>query len=509
MSGCSAPVVMICLVECITSGSHAEQSTENFPANQLVAFNTMNMLNRVSIVVAVACWFANVNGPARRMLHADESASSRKPNVIIFYTDDQGSIDANCYGSKDLITPTIDKLARTGVRFKQMYSPSAICSASRAGLMTGRFPARAGVPSNVSGKAGTEGLPHGEVTIADMLQDAGYATAHIGKWHLGHQRETMPNGQGFDYSMGHMQGCIDNYSHFFYWSGPNRHDLWLNGDEIHRDGEFFGDLMRDHCQGFISDHRDQPFFIYMAINWPHYPLQGTRKWRDEYENKIADPQRRRYAELVSTTDELIGNVVDHIESLGLRDDTLIIFQSDHGHSVEERTFGGGGNPGPYRGCKGNLFEGGLRVPSVVSWPGRVPQGETRDQIAMGCDWLPTIADFVGCETGENILDGKSIRSLIESGEVDSPHEDLYWRLGKGDRAQWAVRQGDWKLLGNPKDQRQPNLLTADDRLFLVNLKEDLSESTNLAADYPEQTRQLREIRDRYEAGIVRSSAEPR
>lgn len=231
-------------------------------------------------------------------------ASSKRPNVIIFYTDDQGSLDANCYGSKDLATPTIDGLAASGVRFTQMYAPSAICSSSRAGLMTGRFPARAGVANNIGDAEGTEGMPHSEFTIADMLHDSGYRTAHIGKWHLGHRAETRPNGQGFDFSFGHMQGCIDNYSHFFYWHGPNRHDLWLNGRELYREGEYFGDLMRDYCKQFISEKSEQPFFVYMAINWPHYPLQGSQKWRDLYAERIDDPQRQRYAALLSTADEL-------------------------------------------------------------------------------------------------------------------------------------------------------------------------------------------------------------
>ena len=421
----------------------------------------------------------------------------RPPNVIIFYTDDQGSLDANCYGSEDLITPTMDRLAATGVRFTQMYSPSAICSASRAGLMTGRFPARAGVPSNVSANPGTEGMPHSEITIADMLHGAGYRTAHIGKWHLGHLPETKPNGQGFDFSFGHMQGCIDNYSHFFYWNGPNRHDLWLNGEEVYRDGEFFGDLMLEHCTQFITQQQDSPFFVYVAINWPHYPMQGPQRWRDAYAGRIEDPQRRRYAELVSTTDELIGQVISHLEGLGLRDETLIVFQSDHGHSVEERAFFGGGNPGPYRGAKGCLFEGGLRIPAIVSWPGQIPQGETRDQAVFGCDWLPTIADYAGCSLPTVKLDGRSIRGVIDSSDADSPHDHLYWLLGKGQRAQWVVRQGDWKLLGNPQDRRAPDSITPDDQLFLVDLSKDISETTNLASQFPDRVAQLQAIHEGY------------
>ncbi len=430
---------------------------------------------------------------------AAEPATASRPNVIVFYTDDQGSVDAGCYGAKDLITPTIDRLAATGVRFTQMYAPSAICSSSRAGLMTGRFPARAGVPSNVSGDEGTMGMPHQEVTIADMLQTAGYRTAHIGKWHLGHLPETKPNGQGFDFSFGHMQGCIDNYSHFFYWAGPNRHDLWLNGQEIYRDGEYFGDLLRTQCKQFIDQNQQHPFFVYMAINWPHYPMQGTKKWRDAYEGRIADPQRRRYAELLSTADELIGDMVAHLEMLGLRDNTLIVFQSDHGHSVEERAFFGGGDAGPYRGCKGSLFEGGLRVPSVVSWPGKIPQGDVRDQAAFGCDWLPTIADYVGCPTLADSLDGRSLRAVIDSPTAASPHEHLYWRLGNGGGAQWAVRKGDWKLLGNPKDPRQPNALTDDDQIFLVNLDQDLGETQNASTKHPAKVAELKAIHERYES----------
>ena len=202
---------------------------------------------------------------------ASASCFAARPNVVVIYTDDQGSLDANCYGSNDLDTPTFDRLASEGVRFTQMYSPSAICSASRAGLMTGRFPARAGVPGNVSSAHGHAGMPPSEVTMAELLKSAGYVTGHVGKWHLGYTPETMPNAQGYDSSFGHMGGCIDNFSHFFYWNGPNRHDLWRDGKEIFRDGEFFLDLMLDEGRSFIKANQTKPFFLYWAINAPHYP----------------------------------------------------------------------------------------------------------------------------------------------------------------------------------------------------------------------------------------------
>ena len=422
-------------------------------------------------------------------VHLKAASRRDKPNVVIIYTDDQGTLDAHCYGSEDLITPNIDRLAETGVRFTQMYSPSAICSASRAGLMTGRFPARAGVPGNVSSHRGVAGMPGEEVTIAEMLGQNGYHTGHVGKWHLGYTPDTMPNGQGFSQSFGHMGGCIDNYSHFFYWNGPNRHDLWRNGKEIWLDGDYFGDSMVAECQRLISMWKDERFLIYWAINWPHYPLQGTINWRQKYAH-LPSP-RNKYAAFVSSLDERIGMVIDHLEELGLRDDTIIVFQSDHGHSVEERTFGGGGNPGPYRGCKGCLFEGGIRVPAVISWRNHLPMGEVRGQMTVGCDWFPTIAELTDTQLPNHHLDGKSIVDVINSSAAESPHESFYWQLGRGKKAQWVVRSGDWKLLGNPQDRRDPSSLGTSDRLFLANLEIDKTESRNLAVKHPRIVERLK------------------
>lgn len=435
-----------------------------------------------------------------------QSAESH-PNVIVIYTDDQGSVDAGCYGADDIETPNIDLLAKTGVRFTQMLAPSAICSASRAGLLTGKIPAAAGVPSNVSSAKGKSGMPDTEITMAELFQSNGYATGHIGKWHLGYTEQTMPNNQGFDYSFGHMGGCIDNYSHFFYWNGPNRHDLWRNGEEIFEDGKYFGDLMVEEMQKFITSKKDNPFFLYWAINWPHYPLQGTSKWREKYKN-LPHP-RDKYATFVSSTDDLIGKVIKHLESLNLRENTIILFQSDHGHSVEERTFFGGGSAGRYRGHKGNLFEGGLRVPSVVSWPGRIPAGEVRDQLVCGIDWFPTLADLAGISlpSGHKIH-GKPISKVLQSSEAESPHSDIYWQLGSHPtKSKWVVRKGDWKLLGNTAENVRPDgvpELTAGDRkLFLVNLAEDIGETKNVLEEHPDIVRELLDIKATYDADIAK------
>ncbi len=456
--------------------------------------STASLPQRLSTVLLTVVMVALVIGS-----HASTSAADR-PNVLIIYTDDQGTLDAKCYGSEDLQTPSIDRLAATGVRFTQMYAPSCICSASRAGLLTGRFPVRAGVPSNVSSQEGKAGMPPSEYTVGEVFQDAGYATAHVGKWHLGYTPETMPNAQGFSSSFGHMGGCIDNYSHFFYWQGPNRHDLWRNGKEIFEDGQFFPDLTVREVKAAIEEAEDKPFMIYWAINVPHYPYQGTDKWRKEYAS-LPSP-RREYAAFVSTMDEKVGEVLDYLEEQKLRENTIVVFQSDHGHSTEERAFFGGGNAGPYRGAKGCLFEGGIRVPSVVSWPGGLPKGEVRDQMVTGCDWLPTLAALAGVSPGSAHLDGKDLSAVLRSGAAASPHDEFFWQMGNGKNAQWAVRQGDWKLLGNCRDTSQRGSLSPSDKeLFLVNLKSDPGEMTNVAKEHPELVETLKKIRDNSLEGI--------
>ena len=418
-----------------------------------------------------------------------------KPNVILIYTDDQGSIDLNCYGAKDLITPQLDKLAKSGTRFTQFYSAAPVCSPSRAAVITGRYPQRAGLAGNASSKSGGSGMPTDEITMAEIFKSAGYKTAHIGKWHLGYTPDQMPNGQGFDYSFGHMGGCIDNYSHFFYWNGPNRHDLFQNGKEIWRDGEFFPDLMVTEAKQFMKKNKKDPFFMYWAINVPHYPLQGTDKWRKKYSH--LDSPRDMYAAFVSTMDEMIGAVIDCVDDLGIRDNTIIVFQSDHGHSQEERTFGGGGSSGPYRGAKFSLFEGGIRVPAIISWPGEVPANQVRSQFATAVDWLPTVASMAGIDTpAERVLDGHDLTDVIYD-NADAPVDTFYWQSGRGlgGKPQWAVRHGNWKLIGNPKDTSNKAPITAKDAMFLVDLSEDVAEMRNVAAKNPEVVEQLRKMHE--------------
>lgn len=419
--------------------------------------------------------------------------AAERPNVIVIMTDDQGTLDLNCYGATDLYTPNFDRMAEQGVRFTQFYAGSSVCSPSRASLLTGKSPSGADLTGN-AGRVG--GLPPEQVTIAEMLKAEGYATAHIGKWHLGKDQGRRPENQGFDYTFGHMEGCIDNYSHFFYWSGPNYHDLWEDGKEVYEDGYYFQDSLIEKAGHFIDENKEQPFFIYLAINLLHYPLQPDSKWLEHYKD-LPSP-RKNYAACVSTVDEKIGRLITSLESTGELDNTLIIFQSDHGHSVEERTMWGGGYAGPYRGSKFGFFEGGLRVPAIVMGPG-VAKGVEIHNSAMSMDFLPTIADFCGVSKLPEEVEGTTLRAMLE-GKDRQIRNTMYWNMS-GDR--WAVRQGPWKLLFNPRDdtKKYTKLDPIKDRYFLANLEMDRSESRNLVQDFPDKAGELIEVYSKWKHAL--------
>ena len=386
-----------------------------------------------------------------------DSSPRPNPNVVLFVADDLGAVDLRCYGSKDLLTPHIDELAQSGVRFTQFYVTAPVCTASRVSMLTGRHFPRALRPGR--------GLNRGETTIAEMLKTAGYRTACIGKWHLGFEDGMFAEDQGFDEFFGHRTGAMDNYSHHFYWGGPDRHVMWRGKERWHEEGSYFPDMMVRESVDFIEENKDNPFFLYVSFNIPHYPIQPDPAARARY-GHIKDESRREYAALVSTMDDRVGMIMAKLEELDLRDDTIVIFISDHGHSTEEQS-GGGGSAGTMRGGKFTLWEGGLRVPAIISWPAGIPDEELRQQPVTSMDLLPTIAELCNVPPPDVIIDGKSLAGVCTSKDSDSPHKALFW-VYKDD---WAVREGPWKIVGRGGD------------VFLANLDLDPTETIDYSASH--------------------------
>jgi len=451
---------------------------------------SINVNTRRDFLKAMGCGVLALAAPG--YLFCGEK-TARRPNVVLILTDDQGTLDLNCFGSKDLHTPNLDRLAEHGTRFTQFYIGQPVCSPSRASLITGRYPQRAQLPRNASGD---RGMPGEQVTIAEMLRAEGYRTAAFGKWHLGELPEMSPLSQGFDEFFGHKLGCIDNYSHFFYWHGPNRHDLWRNNEPYWEDGKFFPDMIVREAHRFMETNKDRPFFLYLPFNNPHYPMQAEVKFRDMYAG-IEEP-RKSYAAFVSSVDEKIGRVIGKIDELGIRDNTIIIFLSDHGHSVEERANFGGGNAGQYRGHKFQLWEGGIRVPCVVSWIGHIPENEIRNQVAVSFDLMPTIAHYCGVKLPDRIIDGKNIADIIASDKAVSPHKVLHWEYHH-----WAIREGDWKLVADGPPSEHLGKKIPKVKYFLSNMAEDVTETENLADKYPDIVERLIKLHEQWIEEVVK------
>lgn len=408
--------------------------------------------------------------------------SATKPNVVLLYTDDQGTLDVNVYGSSDLYTPNMDRLAKSGVMFTQAYAHT-VCCPSRAMLMTGRYPQRSGVVT--WGKS----MAKEELTIAELLKENGYKTGLIGKWHLGMDFEYGPMAQGFDVFYGHRGGFIDNYEHY-HLHKEGAHDLWDGKKEIFEKGKYYPDFMTSKALEFIDSNKDKPFFLYLAFNLPHYPEQADSKYEKFYKN-IAEP-RKSYGMTVSTVDGLIGRVIDKLEESGLRENTIVIFMSDNGHSEEDYKIkmeghksglvkgtnygpnGGGGNTGKWLGHKMNFLEGGIRVPAMISYPAKIASGLKRSQLITAMDWMPTIAELCGIKTEKSNLDGYSVLPLIENNSA-SKYDAVFYQWKKD----WMVREGDWKLIGKKNKAS-----------LLVRLSDELPERKNYLEENPEKAAEL-------------------
>ena len=411
---------------------------------------------------------------------------ARPPNVIIFYTDDQGIGDVGCYGATDVKTPNIDALAAAGARFTNFYSAAPVCSPSRAALLTGRYPLRCGVPNIVQSAAGVVGLKGSEITLAEVLKQRGYRTGLVGKWHLGSAPESRPNAHGFDDFFGFHSGCIDYYSHIFYWGGGRDpfHDLWRNQTEVWENGRYMTELITREARRFVTQNRARPFFLSVAYNAPHYPMHVPQKYIDRFPG--LGRERQVHAAMISAVDDSIGEILGLVNKSALTNNTIFYFQSDNGATIETRA-GRGGRNAPFRGFKFGLFEGGIRMPAVLSWPGRIPAGQVIAEPAIAMDIFTTAIGAAGARVpGDRTIDGLDILPMVTEGKK-SPHEMLFWAQGE----QAAVRRGRWKLIQNGVTGPGPeNRMQGDDTVFLVDLEKDPGEKTNLRKQNPKLVAEL-------------------
>jgi len=441
-----------------------------------------------ALVLAAACLLP-------RGASAAPEPARELPNIVIVFTDDQGYQDVGCFGSPDIKTPNLDRMAKQGRRFTSFYVAQAVCSASRAALMTGCYSNRVGIHGAL-GPGAKHGIHADELTIAEVVKQKGYATAAFGKWHLGHHRKFLPTRHGFDE----------------YFGLPYSNDMWpfhptarhfpplplIKGEKVvnpnvtAEDQTHLTTWYTEHAVRFIEKSKDRPFLLYVAHSMPHVPLFVSEK----YKGKSA---RGLYGDVIMEVDWSVGQILGTLARLGLDDRTLVIFTSDNGPWLSYGEHGGCALP--LREGKGTSFEGGVREPCIMRWPGKVPAGTTCTEMAATIDILPTIAGLVGVELPEDrIIDGRDIWPLI-SGQpgAKTPHEVYYYYYANNQLQ--AVRSGRWKLhfphgyrtlSGRPggkggKPVRYDHKRTG---LELYDLESDLSETTNVADQHPDVLKRL-------------------
>lgn len=420
------------------------------------------------------------------------AGAADRPNIIVILVDDLGATDLGCCGSSFYQTPNLDRLAREGMRFTQAYSACTVCSPSRAALLTGKYPARLHITDWIAGHKRpnaklrvpdwTQYLPHGERTLAEALKGAGYATASIGKWHLGGP-EYYPETHGFDRNV----GGTDRGQPPSYFS-PYRIPTLPEGPA----GEFLTDRESVEAARFITENRDRPFFLYLPHYAVHTPLAGKKEVVEKYRGRISpdSPQKNAtYAALVESVDDSVGRITRVLDDLKLSERTLIIFTSDNGGLLPITS-----NLG-FRAGKGSAYEGGVRVPLIIRWPGRVRPGTESAVPVITPDHYPTILQAAGVkpEPGQ-VVDGESLLPVLE--RKGRPKRDtLFWHYPHyhpgGATPYSALRQGDWRLVE----------FFEDNRVELYNLREDPRETENLAATRPEKAAVLRKRLQQWREGV--------
>ncbi|MBW3541905.1 MAG: sulfatase-like hydrolase/transferase, partial [Planctomycetes bacterium] len=377
--------------------------------------------------------------------------AAERPNVLLIFTDDQGWGDVSCYHS-EIPTPHIDSLARDGAKFTSWYAASSICTPSRFGLLTGRYPSRSrdrllGALMRLWDSDADRGIRAEETTVAEVLQKQGYGTALIGKWHLGHGNvERLPLRHGFESFYGHASGCVDFFT-MRYGIAPD----WYRDEKLIDETGYATDLLTDEAVRFLHRQETQrPFFLYLAYNAPHYG-KGYDPGKREVTNilqarpedlarveDIEDPTRRVFAAMVRSLDDGIGRVLAALKERGIEENTLVVFMTDHGGDPDY-----GGANGPLRGEKATLFEGGIRVPCLMRWPGRIRPGIVHDFVGSGLDLFPTFCRLAGVDPGPYRCDGVDLSQyLFERRGKPPENRELFWELAE----EAALRSGPWKYV---------------------------------------------------------------
>lgn len=414
---------------------------------------------------------------------SQKQESSSKPNILIIIPDDLGWSDVGYHGSI-IKTPNIDKLAKTGIRLEQHYVMPT-CTPTRVSLMTGKYPSRYGITGPDYGEV----IDLGDQTLASVLSENGYFTAIAGKWHLGSPPFT-PLKYGFQSSYGYFDGQIDPYTHEYKTETElTSRESWHRNDEYLKEEGHVTDLLTAEAIRIIEEDREEPFFLYLAHHVPHYPLDEPEEWMSFYDDLSLHPSRKLFAASVTHMDDGIGKIIDALERTGKRENTLILFLSDNGgqHSWHSNTEYRGkyadkphsvlGNNYPLRGWKGDLYEGGIRVPAIANWPGKLKPGEANFPMHMS-DWMPTLSNLIG--SGKDLeslnLDGKNIWQFLTGKQIVDEERSMYWKTGQA----YAVREGNWKLLVHRNSGQTE----------LFNLENDFRETRDLSVSNPEKVNHL-------------------
>ena len=417
----------------------------------------------------------------------------RKPNFLVIVTDDQGIGDVGCYEHPEVRTPNLDRLAASGTRFTQWYSNAPICSASRAALMTGKYPDRAGIKGALTSEPtwDVKGLRGGETTLPGELKKLGYRTAAFGKWHLGSEEASRPYNQGFDSFFGWYSGWLDAYSHRYYQLGGNPgkifHDLWRNRTEVFEEPNYMTELLGREASAFLAGQKaGDPFLLYLAFGAPHYSMMAPKKYLDRFPVTM-DRDRRTHLAMVAAVDDVVGLLLDQLKAQGLEENTVVFYQADNGATREIRAssdgkpYHGGSNE-PFRGYKQGLFDGGMHVPAILRAPGFLKPGQVWNRPMITMDVTPTLVAMAGGKQPEG-SDGRNFLPTLRGEAGD--HEFIFWSFEKSR----AVRQGDWKLIFNPPQFPGDPVL---DKIWLSNLEADPRETTNLAGKEPERVKTMLE-----------------